>query len=125
MIMRRAPSWAVTALSSSRPSTQNLRSSSFRCFQCASRPWAVAHPITAHGPPPKAPKPSPDFGDRVERRKKQEELMKEASSQASHAKYPLKKRFWKDVHVKESDGEEFFLSFPPAFYFLGGFFFWI
>jgi ATP synthase F1 complex assembly factor 2 len=68
---------------------------------------AVAHPITAHGPPPKAPVPAPEFGERVERRKKQAELIeraKEARTQQSKPSSALKKRFWKHVHVTKIDG---------------------
>ena len=64
---------------------------------------AIAHPITAQGPPPKAPA-TPE-------RKESSEL-KDASFTASEpeaSKPPkltdaLKKRFWKDVHVHGKPG---------------------
>ncbi|KAH8692432.1 putative mitochondrial molecular chaperone [Talaromyces proteolyticus] len=117
-MMRKVPSWAVTALSSPRNSISSQTSPSFRCFHCSPKTWAIAHPITAHGPPPRAPKPAPEFGERVERRKKQEQSIQEGqntNSQASQAKYPLKKRFWKYVNVKESpDGYQVLLDTRPV-----------
>jgi ATP synthase F1 complex assembly factor 2 len=66
---------------------------------------AVAHPVTAHGPPPKAPAPSPDFKEHAEQ-------LEEVDSRSASAKLPdpsratvsLKKRFWKDVHVHGKQG---------------------
>lgn len=71
---------------------------------------AVAHPINVRGPPPKPPAPSPEFVERIERRKKQADLIQQGnvadSGQGSASSKPLKRRFWKDVHVKEVDGKK-------------------
>jgi len=59
---------------------------------------------TAVGPPPAAPLPAASqYGERVDRRRRQAELLKRGQDlRASHMKpgTALKKRFWKDVHVK-------------------------
>ncbi|KAK2745183.1 hypothetical protein FQN55_006307 [Onygenales sp. PD_40] len=80
---------------------------------------AVAHPINVRGPPPKPPVPSADFAERVERRRKQSELIQQGNTvqtpgAAAGAK-PLKRRFWKDVHVKEvPEGYQIFLDSRPV-----------
>ncbi|KAJ5096275.1 hypothetical protein NUU61_005631 [Penicillium alfredii] len=66
---------------------------------------AVAHPVTAHGPPPKAPVP---------KSKEQPERKDETADEAPRPAKPsaaLKKRFWKDVHVH---GKPEVLSIPPS-----------
>lgn len=109
-IMRTLP--RSSAVLSPLSTTTSIRSRiSSRCFHCSSRLWAIAHPVTAHGPPPKAPVPAPGFGEPVEQRKKQAELIqegKEAPTQPSKPSTTIRKRFWKDVHVKETPG-----TFPP------------
>lgn len=107
---------AATILSSSqRLSTSAVisSSSSVRCFHCATRTWAIAHPITAHGPPPKAPTPAAEFKNDPRRSglsqqkapQQQQESQTDSAARVSQAKTtPLKKRFWKDVNVKESPG---------------------
>ncbi|MCJ1285855.1 ATP synthase complex assembly protein atp12 [Xylographa opegraphella] len=59
---------------------------------------------TAAGPPPAAPLPAvSQYGERVDRRRRQAELLKRGQDlRASHMKpgSALKKRFWKEVHVK-------------------------
>lgn len=67
---------------------------------------AIAHPITTHGPPPKAPSPTPANA---------ELLQKDASSHQKSEKSPLpgkssvlKKRFWKNVDVKRKSGTHLF-----------------
>ncbi|CAG8215496.1 unnamed protein product [Penicillium salamii] len=82
------------------PQLSLARRSLSLCRHIHSSPFrsAIAHPVTAHGPPPKAPA-TPE-------RKESSEL-KDATSTASETeahKTPkltdaLKKRFWKDVHV--------------------------
>ncbi|KAL4972697.1 hypothetical protein BDW66DRAFT_143652 [Aspergillus desertorum] len=65
---------------------------------------AIAHPITAHGPPPKAPSPSPEFGERTTQQPKVEEPH-ESEPQSRPIKRPtVLKRFWKDVDVQQKDG---------------------
>lgn len=63
---------------------------------------AIAHPITAHGPPPKAPSPTPANA---------EPSQKDAGSPQKGEASPLpgkssvlKKRFWKNVDVKRKPG---------------------
>ncbi|KAI1091372.1 ATP12-domain-containing protein [Rostrohypoxylon terebratum] len=81
---------------------------------------AIVSPIHGTGPPPEPPVPAADSAtSRLERRKKQAELLEKAQEiRQSAAKssgggsgpkreareYALKKRFWKDVHVREVDG---------------------
>ncbi|KAI1456834.1 ATP12-domain-containing protein [Annulohypoxylon moriforme] len=82
---------------------------------------ATVSPIHGTGPPPEPPVPAADSAtSRLERRKKQAELLEKAqairqaaasqsSSKPGNSKkeardYALKKRFWKDVHVHEVDG---------------------
>lgn len=69
-----------------------------RGFHSCSSKAAVAHPITAHGPPPKAPSAAPEFGGRVEQQENQADKLK---SQLKSQREPLKKRFWKDVNVEK------------------------
>lgn len=71
------------------------------CRRIHSSPFrsAVAHPVTAHGPPPKAPAtPSAEFQDTS---KSKDAELPASESEASRYKLTaaLKKRFWKDVHV--------------------------
>jgi hypothetical protein len=77
------------------------------CLHTSASKLAVAHPVTAHGPPPKTPLPAPAYGEHVERRKRQSEIIKQGKElrlQGSEPSSALKKRFWKDVHVKEVPG---------------------
>ena len=65
----------------------------------------------AVGPPPPAPLPAASqYGERVDRRRRQAELLKRGQDlRASHMTpgSALKKRFWKDVHVKTTPGKLF------------------
>ncbi|ERF69970.1 hypothetical protein EPUS_03522 [Endocarpon pusillum Z07020] len=60
------------------------------------------------GPPPNPPLPAtPQYGERIERRRKQAEMLRQAkefrSSQDQKGRpNPLKKRFWKDMATKSS-----------------------
>ncbi|OKL58366.1 hypothetical protein UA08_06234 [Talaromyces atroroseus] len=103
---------AATALSSTRQTA---------CFHCATRTWAIAHPITAHGPPPKAPTPAPEFKHDPRRattqhKQTQTQTDSSAATRVSQAKSsPLKRRFWKDVHVTENaDGYQVLLDTRPV-----------
>ena len=65
-------------------------------------------PIVGTGPPPEPPMPAAGtLHERVQRRRKQAEMLKYAkeirSAQAGKTG-GLKKRFWKDVSVSEADG---------------------
>ena len=69
---------------------------------------ATPLPITATGPPPAAPQPAASqYGERVDRRRRQAELLKRGQDfRTSHMKpgTAMKKRFWKDVSVQTDDG---------------------
>lgn len=80
-----------------------------RQFHQVSSSRATLHPVTAHGPPPGAPTPSASgHGDRLDRRRRQAEMLQQGkeirASQQSKPGSMLRKRFWKDVHVKEVEG---------------------
>ncbi len=84
-----------------------------RCLHTSPPNPATVAPITASGPPPTAPVPSAEHVDsRVARRRKQAELLQKgqdlravaAGTGGGSAKH---KRFWKDVHVKHTDGKNF------------------
>lgn len=81
---------------------------SFQCLHTTPSHHAVPLPITATGPPPSAPVPAAsEYGERAERRRRQAELLKRGQDlRTSHMKpgSALKKRFWKDVIVKATDG---------------------
>ena len=70
-------------------------------------------PLTAPGPPPSAPIPAASqYGERVDRRRQQASLLKSACDMRASAatttttnssSSPMKKRFWKDVHISRDD----------------------
>ncbi|EXJ61531.1 ATP synthase mitochondrial F1 complex assembly factor 2 [Cladophialophora yegresii CBS 114405] len=95
------------------PAIRSISSTSSRC--------ATALPITAAGPPPSAPIPtSPQYGDRVEERRRKAEMLKQgkelrAASQPASKSKPLQKRFWKEVHVTEvPEGYQILLDKRPV-----------
>ncbi|KAI1103214.1 ATP12-domain-containing protein [Jackrogersella minutella] len=78
---------------------------------------ATVSPNYAAGPPPSPPEPPADSGSaRLERRKRQEEHLKNAQAIRQQQAEPkpvskkeareslLRKRYWKDAHVREVDG---------------------
>ena len=79
-----------------------------RCLHTAHRLRATALPDTAAGPPPSPPVPAASqYGERVDRRRRQAELLKRGQEmRASQAKpgNAMKKRFWKEVSVKTAPG---------------------
>lgn len=81
---------------------------------------ATALPITATGPPPSAPQPAASqYSERIEKRRRQAELIKQGkelrASQQGGKSSPLRKRFWKEVHVKETpDGFQIYLDSRPV-----------
>lgn len=85
-------------------------SSRCRAIHSSAPDPANVSPFYATGPPPEPPQPAPEHPyAKIERRRKQAELLRNAkelrkASSAGSAKTPLKKRFWQDVHVKEVDG---------------------
>ncbi len=84
-----------------------------RNFHNSSLHLATPLPVGVVGPPPNPPLPAaPQYGERIERRRKQAQMLQQAkelrSSQSSKGKQsPLKKRFWKDVDVKETPSNFF------------------
>ncbi|KAF2120412.1 F1-ATP synthase assembly protein [Lophiotrema nucula] len=92
----------------------------YRCLHHSSPRYAQPLPNpSVPGPPPEAPTPAPsDPLERVARKRKQAELLKQAQEVRTTASYPktlLKKRFWKDVTVKESeDGLQVYLDSRPV-----------
>lgn len=89
--------------------------STARFFHPSPLRTAVAHPITAHGPPPKAPAPAPEFGEQQKQEQQQqqqqaaEEKAKIAETEKETPARPskpsaLKKRFWKNVDVRKKPG---------------------
>lgn len=65
-------------------------------------------PFASVGPPPSAPLPATSqYGERVDRRRRQAELLKRGQDLRASQMKPgsaLKKRFWKDVSVKSTPG---------------------
>lgn len=79
-----------------------------RCLHTTSLRPATPLPLTATGPPPAAPRPSASqYGERVERRRRQAELLKKGQDLRSSQMKPgsaMKKRFWKNVIVQRDEG---------------------
>lgn len=85
----------------------NRRAPITRSLHSSSRRAAVAHPVTASGPPPKGPVPSASqYGEQAERKRRQSELLRQGRElrKQDTPKSALKKRFWKDVNVKDVEG---------------------
>jgi hypothetical protein len=105
------------AMEAIRPSLGALRRSATRraprplCQCLHTSPWRCAQPLpqpSVPGPPPEPPTPAAsDPLDRVARKRKQAELLKQARevrSSPSRPKTLLQKRFWQHVYVQETDG---------------------
>ncbi|KAB8228098.1 ATP synthase complex assembly protein ATP12 [Aspergillus alliaceus] len=62
---------------------------------------AIAHPVTAHGPPPKAPSAAPEFGEHTGQQdgRIESSLDSKAPQNRTAKPSPPKKRFWKNVDV--------------------------
>ncbi|KAL9103820.1 MAG: hypothetical protein Q9163_001175 [Psora crenata] len=75
----------------------------FKCLHTSPTRSATPLPITATGPPPAAPLPAASqYGERIDRRRRQAELLKRGQDLRISQIKPgsaMKKRFWKDVHV--------------------------
>ncbi|KAL8692372.1 MAG: hypothetical protein Q9218_002591 [Villophora microphyllina] len=65
---------------------------------------ATPLPVTQPGPPPTAPLPAvSQYGERVDRRRRQAELIKKGQEMRTNQSKPgsaMKKRFWRDVNVE-------------------------
>lgn len=88
-----------------RPQPQHIRP----LHQSIARTANVA-PIVGTGPPPEPPTPAArNASERLERRRKHAELLKTAkeirSAQEGKANPGAARRFWKEVSVREVDGE--------------------
>lgn len=108
-------------LTAARQSTQRPRA-----LHSSTLKAAVAHPITAHGPPPKAPSPSPGSGERATQKTEDQGKISEAEPEPRPIRKPatLKKRFWKDVDFQRKQGIfatiypfPYFFPFSPSFFF--------
>lgn len=93
---------AVPRISHFARSARPLSTSTFRP--------ATTMPITAVGPPPAAPQPSvEDYGEIVARKRKQMQMLEKgkeiraAQTSPGGKASPLKKRFWNDVHVLQTE----------------------
>lgn len=99
----------ASSLRSHRPLLSALANSEIHRWLHTSLSYA-ANPLpeTAAGPPPSAPIPAAShYYQRVDRRRRQAELLKKGQDlRTSHMKpgSAMKKRFWKDVHVKPDAG---------------------
>lgn len=106
-------------VSRSQPSIGRLAEPSARQLSTTTSCAATALPITAAGPPPSPPVPtSSQYGDRIDERRRKAELLKqgkEIRASESGKTSPLKKRFWKDVHVREvPEGYQIHLDSRPV-----------
>ena len=79
-----------------------------QCLHTTVSRFATPLPVTATGPPPAAPQPAASqYGERVDRRRRQAELLKRGQDMRATHKTPetaIKKRFWKDVSVQRDEG---------------------
>ena len=79
-----------------------------QCLHTTTSRNANPLPITATGPPPAAPQPAASqYGERVDRRRRQAELLKRGQDMRATQMKPgtaIRKRFWKDVSVQKDDG---------------------
>ena len=90
-----------------RTAPSKVSSSLSQCIHTTLPKNANPLPITATGPPPAAPIPAASqYGERVDRRRKQAELLKKGQDLRASQMKPgtaMKKRFWKDVSVQTDD----------------------
>ena len=81
-----------------------------RCLQTSASIQAspIPHPV-APAPPPDAPTPTnSSYGERIDRRRRQAELLQRGQALRANPKKPsaaLQKRFWKEVSVKDTPGK--------------------
>ena len=98
-----------TCIAAIRPACRQRQSPSiYCCLHNTPSKSANPLPVTAHGPAPKAPLPAvTQIEDRIARRRKQAELLQQGKQIRAAEKKPsgvLRKRFWKDVHIREVPG---------------------
>lgn len=143
MLPRLSAQLLWTAVRRSTANANASLSSPARLFHSSPVKAAIAHPITAHGPPPKAPAPSPEFGEQQQREEQQTQQTQQQEQQQQKEQQreeeqeqrkqeeeedvelaeaekgapaklskptPLKKRFWRNVDVREKPGMLYFSS---------------
>lgn len=106
---------STTRISLQLASGLRSRATSYRAISSTATKAANVAPVVGTGPPPEPPTPAAaNAYERVERRKRQAQLLKEAKDirnvAAGKATGGLKKRFWKHVDVKEVDGKFYGLA---------------
>ena len=101
----------IVSPSSILPRTHTLRlvgTLQRRCLQTSPAVSAIPLSSTHAGPPPTAPLPAASqYGERVDRRRRQAELIKRGQDLRTSQMKPgsaMKKRFWKDVAVRTNSG---------------------
>ncbi|MCJ1303347.1 ATP synthase complex assembly protein atp12 [Hypocenomyce scalaris] len=106
--LKRLPSSSLFSTSHRTRPSSALGPTLYQCLHSTGPRPADPLPITAAGPPPSAPLPAASqYGERVDRRRRQAELLKRGQDlRASHMKpgSVIKKRFWKDVTVHTTAG---------------------
>lgn len=109
----------LRAVRSHRVGLVSRSTSQIRHISQTPAPQATVVPITATGPPPAPPQPAASqYGTRIEERRRKAALIQQgkdirASQQGKPS--PLRKRFWKDVHVKEvPEGYQIHLDTRPV-----------
>ena len=122
--MRNSISLCVRRASSRPPRARRLfhvPEQPHQLFQLSSRHYATALPITATGPPPDPPVPAPsEYGERIDRRRRQAEMLRQSQELRAKQKpgsrtNPLRKRFWNEVHVKQTpEGYQILLDARPV-----------
>lgn len=103
---------ALSTLRLSAPPRARVYRPLYQCLHTSATRGATPLPLpSVPGPPPGTPTAHPsDALERVARKKRQAEMLKQASdvratsAPSNKPKAMLKKRFWKDVIVKEADG---------------------
>ena len=118
MITKRVPSSPVFC-SSYRNVSPSYSLPRFQCLHTSIPRVAIPLPITATGPPPAPPQPAASqYGERVDRRRRQAELLERAQDMRVSQMKPgtaIKKRFWKDVSVQSDDGMSYHTQWRLCF----------
>lgn len=116
LLLSSSPRYTRPTALSSPNGTRRVAAAAAAIHTSSPDPAEVA-PFHATGPPPEPPQPAAEHPyAKIERRRKQAELLRNAkeirnAAGAGKGKTPLKKRFWQDVTVKEVEGA--YLVFFP------------
>ncbi|KAK3394753.1 hypothetical protein B0H63DRAFT_461853 [Podospora didyma] len=113
--LRRIPTTTTTRTAATRSSTL-ITCCRQAIHNHAAQPAKVV-PVYGTGPPPEVPKPTDEFaaeaaGSKIVRRRRQAEMLRQAkdiraataAGVRKSSESGVKKRFWKDVYVREVDG---------------------